>query len=734
MLKVVHKNTFDTFLALEETETALDPNIVLIDDPRWASTLEEFSKCAIFALDIETQGVEDWHPLYAFKGSIRLIQVGLPNGLVLIADLGGFEDDRQQRELLYKDFFSVLFERCFNRKVIILGINLKFDGVFLQVHYGIKLRQCRDLMIVSQVIWGGICTMPVGSTGERSMFGHGMKHIIKRLGLGDIDKTQQTSNFAWKISNDQLNYAATDVRVLFPAYERFKELIASQKNPKTGLGPGFAVLAECSAVSAFIDFETYGFPVDVELIKDYVSQYAKRLAEVLIPFEESFPDINWASGPQVLVALNTKYPELKLKSSSIDVLSGLTHLPEINALLSARSIKVVLTYLETLLPVAFSTREGHPVSVRGHFRQIAPEATGRSSCTASISRKSGKTGVQLQNPASKSPDKKLPHPRDVFRCPDTHRIILIDSAASHSRFCCVMANVKRLIEVYNDDLDNHSQLSVYVAKAGYEEYLRLKNSGLKVPDSLQKLIAAMPNGKPWTLDEFMTDKHSENPDTKKMVKSLRDACKMIYYSSLNVAGVKRIWEQLHAIGLTWATEEITKAIRESFYELYPELPIFIRENFKLVNSRRETFGDFEDIHGNNITEKYGFYSYTEGITGRRKYLRLEEKESFGKKVLQANYTKACASRWLLSEASVWKHFLGQVVYLIDDHPEWGAYSSSFAHDEGAWLCLKEYALEACIEIYKLMEQCFNRWLKIIPFDSGKPIYEDLIGRSWSELH
>jgi DNA polymerase I-like protein with 3'-5' exonuclease and polymerase domains len=720
-LDIIHKRSFKEQIKLSQ-KIKLKEFIVLKGDPRWADCLKEFWECNIFSFDIETFGKLEWHPLFFRTGFVRLIQVGLPSGRVMVCNLGGWQDNRKEIFEENKDFFDALRVKLPDYKTVTIGVNLKFDGVFMLAHYGIKIRQVRDLMLMSQVLWAGVAVLPSGGSGERSLFGHGLKHILKRLGLGEIDKTEQVSNWGWDLSNHQINYGATDAGpVIFSAYYKLRDLIKDA-------GLTYSAMSECSALPAFIDMEYYGFPVDLELLDDFIKQHSDRLDVVIQPFLDVFPDVNWNSDVQVLEALNDKYPKQKIPNTSAEALAKLD-LPECNSLLKARTIQTTLTYLKNLRQVSFETDY---MAVRGVYTQIAPEGTSRSSCRSSHHRKSGNTAAQLQNPKATSADKKfLPNPREVFRCPEGRKLIVIDCSAAHARIACVMTKAKVLIGSYNDGLDNHSLLGTDIANIALDYYNSLKKSKKHILPSLQDIFDVSPKDQRWTFDEFIKGKKAGVAE----VLLIRAIAKIILYGSLNAAGVGRLTNELRNKGFEWVIEDVVKPMRQFFYDLYPEMPLFIKKNFKDANAKHETFDGFVDLNGNPIRETYGAYGYVTTMTGRRKYLVKEQKDVFGTMKEQVDYGKATASLWLMSEGDMMKDWMGQCIRLFDENPEWGARVCNVSHDELDFTVLEEYA-EICAEkIYFLMKEIFEGWYKIIPFNDGDPKqWSDIIGNSWADLH
>jgi ribonuclease D len=123
-----------------------------------------------------------------------------------VADLGGWDDDRSANHdrLTRLGFFDTLKTTVESPAIWTVMHNGLFELCWLGHKYGIKAWRCADTMLLSQLLWAGI-----------EAYRHSLKAVGERLGIS-IDKEQQRSDWGWPLSNEQINYAANDVRVLFP--------------------------------------------------------------------------------------------------------------------------------------------------------------------------------------------------------------------------------------------------------------------------------------------------------------------------------------------------------------------------------------------------------------------------------------------------------------------------------------------------------------------------------------
>lgn len=83
-----------------DPDVELEPHIVMIDDPRWATCVEELKTATWICLDTEFYGTNGpWgkrKDINYWKSFVRLIQVGLPSGLAMVFELGGMLDNRER--------------------------------------------------------------------------------------------------------------------------------------------------------------------------------------------------------------------------------------------------------------------------------------------------------------------------------------------------------------------------------------------------------------------------------------------------------------------------------------------------------------------------------------------------------------------------------------------------------------------------------------------------------------
>lgn len=416
--------TFDSSL---EPDVPLDDRVVLVTDPRWVAALTELSTTTHCGLDTEgyddcaaaggTPTVDDdanrdgFDP---FASTIRLVQVALPSGVCLVADLGGVGDDRAARLRLYGDegivqrrsdapqpyvkgsFLDVLRDLVESRTRLKILHHAKFDALWLRIHFGWRMRGIRCTMLLSQLYWAGI-------QGTR----HGLGFLTERAvaaaapGVWAVSKRLQKSEWRWRLSNAQINYAATDALVMIPLFKWIGGLIHA-----AGMLP--TALAECNAVAAFVEFEFNGLPVNPAMLNDHIEMWRRGRELAIAPFRQRYPGIEPSKTQVVAVALSLdncydidgkphlfyeldeakprkqplfilgkrfdyafkkkddRYADSTDHSVAEAVLTRWSHLPWISALLDWRSMGVVLKWMEGV-----RRRLRRDARVRGEYAQIA---------------------------------------------------------------------------------------------------------------------------------------------------------------------------------------------------------------------------------------------------------------------------------------------------------------------------------------------------------------------------
>lgn len=284
------------FFANLRPDVALEPFVVMYGDPRWDSTLDEFASASYHGLDTEFFGPwNEAREIDTRKASVRLIQVAVPSGLVLVADLGAAKDDRRARLGMYErcGFLAVLKKRLEDPKVLTITMNGLTEYSVFRKHYGIRIRGMRDCMLSSQVLWAGIGAKKFREISEGHWVGqeplrHNLGAICERLGL-PIDKELQSYDWSGRLTNEQINYAARDALRQMEALKKLSGMLKRDGLLKT-------IGAECLGQPAFGECEHWGLPVDEVMAREDIATWDRIRAKVLQVLIDYFPELP-SNGP-----------------------------------------------------------------------------------------------------------------------------------------------------------------------------------------------------------------------------------------------------------------------------------------------------------------------------------------------------------------------------------------------------------------------------------------------------
>ncbi|XHX80913.1 MAG: DNA polymerase [Stenomitos frigidus ULC029] len=675
-----------------ELEVELDPAVVLPGSPLWHECISEWVQCDLFGFDLETYGAEKQDGLKPWQGEIRLIQIGLPSGRVLIADLGGFQDDRAaiEAKLRKQGFFTILKERLENRKVRKIMQGGSFDMLWVYVKYGIRVRELRDTMLMSQLLWAGL-------SSKYHKWSHSLGAICGRLGLA-IDKTEQKSEWGWELSNNQLNYACRDSQVLHPAYHKLQAMIDAA-------GLYGSAMCEFGAATVFTEMEYRGFPVNQAKLLEAIALYEAAVPVVLKPFTDAFPGVSPNSSDQVVAAIKERFGIAltitdedgeEKDSSGADVLASHLDNPVIKAISLYRSLCMYLNYLKGCREAYFDG------AVRGHFSQLGPKGFGRSTCGSKRKDRQRFPNVNLQNPPNpvRMPKElrygmNLPVVRGIFEAPPGYKLIVADLSQAHSRISAECSGDQDLINSYLLDEDIHCYTAARLAEL---EGL----GGDWKPESIKK----------WAKDKS----HSNH----KRAKELRTAAKSVHYGSLNCQGGKTLQATVKTdAGVEMSLDQAKGAIK-FWKEKFSTLAAYQQQVHRTANTFSETFP------GINAT-----FAKVVGFSGRRLYLE-KRPAYFDGKPDECKLTDAVSFVWTSTEADVVKMGMAWVQKHTDAHPEWDAWCCNCAHDELDYCVKEEYALDLARVVFVSLQAAMKVFLKVVPADEADAKPEAMICNSWQD--
>lgn len=217
-------------------------------------------------IDIETTG------LNRYKDKVTFIGVGLSKDVGEPIFKGYIFNVQKSGQI---DRFRALVKKLKQHKVRTVFQNGKFDTLFLEQAYGIKLPIHEDVMLIA--------------TAYDLSAEHGLKHMAQTyLGVPDWDiaKKEKTSG-----AQSIVPYLKKDVKYTWELFNFFME----RANPQQ-----LKIYTQLlrPAYCAYRDIERNGLYIDLNQLKVVRAKY-KQEEESLLGKLKSHYDINWASSTQV---------------------------------------------------------------------------------------------------------------------------------------------------------------------------------------------------------------------------------------------------------------------------------------------------------------------------------------------------------------------------------------------------------------------------------------------------
>lgn len=280
-----------------------------------------------YQLDCETNG------LSAHKNDLLLLQVGTVT------------DDGDPEDQLVIDVNKVGLSNLHPiREVIgentIIGHNIKFDLKFLKQKLGWEFTQIYDTMIAEKVIY----------SGYPQNYRYDLATVLWRRAKVRLDKETRDEfidkEVGGEFSSDAIEYSGLDVTYLYYVMKEQKNDIYKHKLD-------IVLELELSMLAPLADIELNGFRIDVEGWRNTIKVFEGEAIELrkelnLLTGYET--EINWNSPKQVVAAINDKYPEVGLTSSSKESLEAVGSNELVETLLEYRKKnKFVTSFGESLL-------------------------------------------------------------------------------------------------------------------------------------------------------------------------------------------------------------------------------------------------------------------------------------------------------------------------------------------------------------------------------------------------
>jgi DNA polymerase-1 len=373
-------------------------------DADLGTVLATIDESRVVGLDVETTG------LNPRSDRVRLLQVATDHdGVVFLVDCFAVSPE---------PLWDVLREKT------IIGHNLAFDLAMLR-GLGFEPGAVADTMLMSQLVYG---------TRRAKQF-HSLKEAVQRHLNRDLDKTEQTSDWAGTLTDEQLQYAARDAAVLLPLHKVLEAEVRGSRQMKVA-----EIESRCLPALTWLSAAGVGFDGDSW---NALARKAKERTEVLMDqLDEAAPARpghlgkagawKWSSPEQVkdifLLA------DVTLKSTDDDALAAVQH-PLAALLREYRSAsKLASTYGPTWPKGAV-----HNGRLYAGWKQIGADS-GRMACSA----------PNLQN---------LPHDERYRRCfvaPPGRVLVKADYSQIELRIAAKIANDQAMLDAYARGEDLHT--------------------------------------------------------------------------------------------------------------------------------------------------------------------------------------------------------------------------------------------------------------------------------------
>jgi len=314
-------------------------NYTLIEE---ASALKEvitdLKHQRVIALDVEGTSLDP------YSATLLLVQLATPEKAYLF-------DVRKLDLTLLKEVLE-------DSKILKIAQNAGFDYRLLKAKLGIEARPFFDTMLAERIL-------TTGYTRENSLEAIAKKYLGIKLEKG---VWETFVNHKKEFTLEQLEYAATDVLILFPIWEVQKQTLVSEVLDK------IAAL-EFRLIPVVAEMELKGFLIDMKKWRQIIKEYEKRRGEVAVRIQDELRPyfrhtqvdffgrraevVNLNSPAQVLEAF--RKVGLDLPSTGEEVLQRHNH-PLAKLLLEYRGYEKIITAFGENLIAKINPKTGriHP--------------------------------------------------------------------------------------------------------------------------------------------------------------------------------------------------------------------------------------------------------------------------------------------------------------------------------------------------------------------------------------
>ena len=652
--------------------------------------LAELEKATEIGFDVETLGLE--HPSCAFypdKGELRLLQAYLPSiDKCIIWDLG------EPQKRLTPPGLDILKKKLISPKCTVFIHNAAFENAWINSKWHCPIFNVVDSLILSQLYWAGLIRgfAKIGIKDPNSL-----KQVAFRLFGEEIDKTEQSFDYALPLLNNQLNYAAYDGKLTYRCGKRLLEMCWTMGLHHDKPNRPSVVTAEMAVIPAFAQLNYNGYPVDVTRFNELYEQYTKAESEAIAPWMTRFPKSNPGSWQQVLKC----FDELgivdeegnKFTSTGNELLTPVQEkYPLVKALLLWRTLKKQREYLDGYMKAIEKVR-GFDV-IRSKFKQNADQVTGRSSSSK----------PNLQNVPKLSPTLKrmgLGAIRSAFKPPEGYKIILEDLSASHAQLARQLSQDPALLE------SNETGLKIHF----YTVSGMMKFKGINITPA----------------DCAKARKDKTHPYHKE-VDELYDPAKTTFYSGLNLGGAERLKGTFADFDPPiFLPLSLCKEYTEGFKVAYPQLVRYQRSVINRTNQGRFRFPIEIDGEIKYVGVFQGYYGIARSFDGGLQY--IEKMPSRYSDDWQVKAADAVSFGWLRPEATIIKYSMALIVkWLLMTGKD--AWLCGMAHDEVNIIAHESIALEVATYVKETITKVFQMFVS--DYIPEEPDPAKSIINNWSE--
>jgi len=781
-----------SFLSSLSPDEPLLPYVVLRSDERWSTALQELNTAGWVSLDTEfwqdsdllraaklsgrdLPKAPDWDP---WSCRLRLLQIGLPSGLVIVADFGLKKlpiNARWDESTPNADLLAILQRVLRSYDVPVFGQALGTEALILRRHFGLSIRRPRDTMLASQVIWAGVGSKEWVWTDHGRVKRDRMRHTLQAIGARvgiEFDKTEQSSDWSSpKLSNRQINYAAKDVHrdTLVETWSRLAKLAKRD-------GVWESVLIECDAAPAFWEIEWRGMSFDQAATQKLADDYGRVADQCFAQLASVLPSDTILEGPGSAASLPlalTKYinPEGDVtwwrKGAEVAALSSMS---TNQAWAKGYSEERVCFYRwEQTIQKRKTVREGWlltPEEAEQQRFKLVPQ-TGEAELSpfdtdlavvALLEARSARSveGVLRKRIKNSWPDPEM-SARVAARCrywqisggeddagagmgrsssskpfnaqnltawplgEKRHKELKLPNARSTAR-----PPIGRGMGV-GDFSQAHLRFATEMSQdAGMlEDFNAGRDAHIRLACEIAKAQGVEADFYEWCRIYQSGDKAHPVFGT---IKEKRQPAKVGNYTCVCLGGVATMAtsaatavEPIHLPDEIW--ELTRKAWRETNHELYA----FIKGQVKKADRSNHEFGE------------YGVYGEVWNCTHNRRLFLLKEwnipqwEDAVGRWSVRG--TDTSAAMWQMSEANALKIALALFLKDCDDHPEWEAFPINAVHDEidfeFKWNI--QYEAEVAWSVYDAMGEGMRRaGIKSLPVRAPDDTPQKLLVQSWAD--